>query len=74
MALANQTGVSNVRLDGIVESNAPLIQRYQPEHPDADEDGNVFVTNVNTVEEMVNMMSATRSYEANVSVMTAGCS
>ena len=68
-SLNQQAGLSGVRLDGIVESNAPLAQRYQPEHPDADENGNVFLTNVNTVEEMVNMISASRSYKNNVEVV-----
>ncbi len=67
--LANETGVSGVRLDGIVESTAPLELRYLPDHPEADEDGNVYATNVNTVEEMVNMMSASRSYKNNVEMI-----
>lgn len=68
-SLAEQNGIAGVRLDGIVESDAPLVQRYQPEHPDADEDGNVFLTNVNTVEEMVNMISASRSYKNNIEII-----
>ena len=68
-SLANHTGVSTVRLDGIVESAAPLQLRYQPNHPEADADGNVYATNVNTVEEMVNMMSASRSYKNNVEMI-----
>ena len=67
--LADQSGVTGVRLDGIVESSAPLQVRYQPEHPEADENGNVFATNVNTVEEMVNMISASRSYKNNVEII-----
>jgi len=68
-SLADQTGVSGVRIDGIVESAAPLQLRYQPDHPEADADGNVYATNVNTVEEMVNMMSASRSYKNNVEMI-----
>lgn len=68
-SLADQAGVAGVRLDGVVESSAPLQQRYQPDHPEADADGNVYVTNVNTVEEMVNMMSASRSYKNNVEMI-----
>ena len=68
-SLADQSGVSSVRLDGVVESAAPLQLRYLPEHPEADEDGNVYATNVNTVEEMVNMMSASRSYKNNVEMI-----
>ncbi|MCP4299198.1 MAG: flagellar basal body rod protein FlgC [Gammaproteobacteria bacterium] len=68
-SLANQSGVASVRLDGVVESSAPLQLRYQPDHPEADADGNVYATNVNTVEEMVNMMSASRSYKNNVEMI-----
>ena len=68
-SLAEQNGVSGVRLQGVVESQAPLDMRYQPEHPQADEDGNVYVSNVNTVEEMVNMISASRSYKNNVEMI-----
>lgn len=53
---------------GIVESNAPLQQRFQPDHPAADEQGYVTYPNVNIVEEMANMMSASRSFETNVEV------
>ncbi len=67
--LADQNGVSGVRLSGVVESTAPLNVRYQPDHPEADEHGNVFVSNVNTVEEMVNMISASRSYKNNVEII-----
>lgn len=68
-SLANQNGVAGVRLDGVVDSAAPLQLRYQPDHPEADADGNVYATNVNTVEEMVNMMSASRSYKNNVEMI-----
>jgi len=68
-SLANQSGVSSVQLDGIVESSAPLQLRYLPDHPEADDAGNVYATNVNTVEEMVNMMSASRSYKNNVEMI-----
>ncbi|NNE60055.1 MAG: flagellar basal body rod protein FlgC [Woeseia sp.] len=68
-ALSAQTGIAGVRLDGIRESTAPLEVQYRPDHPDADADGNVYVSNVSTVEEMVNMMSASRSYQNNVELM-----
>ena len=67
--LAGENGVAGVRLRGIVESSAPLSVQYQPDHPEADAKGNVYVSNVNTVEEMVNMMSASRSYQNNVEVI-----
>ncbi len=68
-SLADQTGVSGVRLDGVIESSAPLQMRYQPEHPEADENGNVYVSNVNAIEEMVNMISASRSYKNNIEIV-----
>jgi len=58
-----------VAVDGIVESQAPLEQRYQPEHPMANEEGYVFLPNVNIVDEMANMISASRSYQGNVEVL-----
>ncbi|MDT8388556.1 MAG: flagellar basal body rod protein FlgC [Thiogranum sp.] len=58
-----------VRVDGIVQSQAPLDQRFQPEHPMANDEGYVFVPNVNLVDEMANMISASRSYQSNVEVL-----
>ncbi|TVP53400.1 MAG: flagellar basal body rod protein FlgC [Halomonadaceae bacterium] len=58
-----------VRVEGIVESQAELTRRYQPEHPMADQEGYVFYPNVNVVEEMADMMSASRSFQTNVEVM-----
>ena len=55
-------------LKSIVEA-APLEQRYQPEHPMANEEGYVFLPNVNIVDEMANMISASRSYQGNVEVL-----
>ncbi len=65
-AFGEQAGIAGVRLEGVVENDSPLRMQYQPDHPDADADGNVYLTNVNTVEEMVNMMSASRAYQNNV--------
>lgn len=59
-----------VSVDNIVRSDAPVEARYQPEHPEADEDGYVYGSNVNPVEEMVNMMSASRAYQNNIEVIT----
>lgn len=53
-----------------VDRGAPLM-KYEPNHPDANKDGYVAYPNVNLMEEMTNMIQATRSYEANVSAMTA---
>ena len=67
--LNNQTGVNGVRLEGVIESDKPLSVMFQPDHPEADENGNVYVSNVNTVEEMVNMMSESRSYQNGVELI-----
>lgn len=60
-----------VKVMGIVESNAPLHQRYEPHHPEADDNGYVFYPNVNVVEEMTNMISASRSFQVNVEIMNS---
>ena len=64
-----QSGVSGVRFQGVVENQAPLQMQYRPDHPSADEAGNVYISNVNTVEEMVNMMSASRSYQNSIEMV-----
>lgn len=53
-----------------VDRNAPLL-KYEPDHVDANEDGYVAYPNINLMEEMTNMIQATRSYEANVSAIQA---
>ncbi len=60
---------SRVIVKGVVESQAPPVMEYAPNHPMADEAGYIFKPNVNTVEEMANMMSASRSYQNNVEVL-----
>jgi flagellar basal-body rod protein FlgC len=60
-----------VKMVGVVESQAPLVKEYSPNHPLADEEGYIFRPNVNLVEEMANMMSASRSYQSNVEVASA---
>ncbi|MCK8058752.1 MULTISPECIES: flagellar basal body rod protein FlgC [unclassified Fusibacter] len=57
---------SGVEVSNIVEDQSPFKMVYNPGHPDADEDGYVEMPNVDTVTEMINMISATRAYEANV--------
>lgn len=66
-AAADQDG-SSVGVDvlGIVESDKPLNVEYSPEHPMADQDGYIYKPNVNVIEEMTNMISASRSYQTNV--------
>ncbi|EGV51090.1 flagellar basal body rod protein FlgC [Candidatus Endoriftia persephone str. Guaymas] len=65
---APAVGVSMV---GVIESQAPLIREYAPDHQMADEAGYIFRPNVNPVEEMANMISASRSYQGNVEVASA---
>ncbi len=60
---------AGVAVRGIVESQASPTARYEPGNPLADADGYVYAPNVNTVEEMVDMISASRSYQNNVEVM-----
>lgn len=60
-----------VEVAGVIESPAALRREYQPGHPLADEAGYVFMPNVNVVEEMANMISASRSYQTNVEIMEA---
>lgn len=64
---SNQASVP-VRVSAIVESNAAARQEYQPEHPMANAQGYIFKSNVNSIEEMANMMAASRSYQNNVEV------
>lgn len=70
---ANFSGEMNsgfgVEVKGVVESAAPLQKRYEPHHPSADEEGYVVYPNVNVVEEMADMISASRSFQTNVEVM-----
>lgn len=55
--------------EAVVDSENPLVPVYDPDHPDADEDGYVMMPNVNSAEEMVDLMAATRAYEANVTAL-----
>ena len=63
--------LSEVKVVGVIEDPRPPVIKYDPQHPDADEKGYIALPNINVVEEMVNMMSATRSYEANVTAVNA---
>jgi flagellar basal-body rod protein FlgC len=62
-------GGLGVRVTQVVESAAPLRMVYEPNNPAADEKGYVSMPNVNVVEEMVNMISASRAYQTNAEVM-----
>lgn len=67
--LDSQNAASQVNVLGVVESQTPAVMEYAPNHPMADSKGYIFKSNVNTVEEMANMMSASRSYQNNVEVL-----
>jgi flagellar basal-body rod protein FlgC len=60
---------AGVRVAGVVESQAPPARVYQPGHPQADAEGYVYMSNVNVVDEMVNMISASRTYQNSVEVL-----
>jgi flagellar basal-body rod protein FlgC len=65
----NDSAASGVRVLGIVQSQADISKRYEPGHPLADNDGFVYGSNVSPIEEMVNMLSASRSYQNGVEVL-----
>ncbi|WP_332853045.1 flagellar basal body rod protein FlgC [Duganella sp. S19_KUP01_CR8] len=62
---------TGVRVKQVVEDQSPMKQMYDPKHPMADDKGYVTMPNVNVVDEMVNMLSASRSYQTNVETMNA---
>ncbi len=69
-ALSADAGASaGVKVQGIVESQAPLRREFRPQHPLADAEGFVHLSNVNVMEEMANMTSASRSYQTNTEVI-----
>ncbi len=70
-SVPTQSGATGVRVREVVEDPSPLKQVYDPKHPMADEKGYVSMPNVNVVDEMVNMLSASRSYQTNVETMNA---
>ncbi len=65
----NGEGSAGVSVREVVEDPAPMRREYRPHHPLADEQGYVTLPNVEPVHEMVNMIAASRSYEANVEVL-----
>jgi flagellar basal-body rod protein FlgC len=66
---ALDSSTAGVKVDGIVESQAPVLREYQPNNPLADADGYVYRPNVDVVAEMADMISASRSYQNNVEVV-----
>lgn len=68
--LRDASEVGGVEVKGISESNAPVEKRYEPGNPMADKEGYVYLSNVNGVEEMANMISASRSFQNNAEIFT----
>ncbi|WP_197276360.1 flagellar basal body rod protein FlgC [Bacillus sp. JCM 19034] len=66
---SNSTVGNGVKVDRIVEDQTPFKQVYNPDHPDADENGFIQLPNVDPLREMVDLMTTTRSYEANVTAI-----
>ncbi|AHV97874.1 flagellar basal body rod protein FlgC [Paenibacillus sp. 7124] len=64
-------GSEGVRVQSIIDDSSPLKPVYNPTHPDADANGYVYMPNVDITKEMVDMLSASRSYEANVTMLNA---
>lgn len=62
---------AGVDVSKIVEDQRPFKKAYEPGHPDADNDGYVNYPNINTIEEMVNLMAAARAYEANLTLINS---
>jgi flagellar basal-body rod protein FlgC len=67
--LMGEVGAAGVTVSTVTEDNTPGRRVHDPKHPQADADGYVTYSNVNAVEEMVNMISASKSYQNNVEVM-----
>ena len=67
--LEAQEHTTGVKMAGILEDQAEALSQYSPGHPLADPEGYVYSPNISVVEEMVNMMSASRSFQANVEVL-----
>ncbi len=70
MGAANDIGSAGVKVSAISEDQTPGRRVHDPKHPKADAEGYVTYSNVNSVEEMVNMISASRSYQNNIEVMS----
>jgi len=69
MADARMSAAAGVKVDGIVESSAEPRKEFSPGHPMADAEGFVYRADINSVEEMANMISASRSYQSSVEAM-----
>jgi len=70
-SIKNKAPYSGVRVLGIMEDSTPLKRVYDPQHPQASEDGYVEYPNVDVMKEMVELITASRAYEANVTAMNS---
>lgn len=68
-AMGDDNSMMGVGVDSIVESTVPPMKRYEPGHPMADKDGYVYAPDIDPVAQMVNLISASRSFQANVEVL-----
>lgn len=66
---SNAVSGAQVEVSGVVNDSSTIQQRYEPENPLADSDGYIYAANVNTVQEMADMMTASRSFESSVDVL-----
>lgn len=62
---------TGVEVSDVIEDNSPFLKKYEPNHPDAGEDGYVLYPNINIVAEMINIQEAAKAYEANIAVVTS---
>ena len=69
-AALDRSGAAGVTVAAVVEDASPFRRRYEPSHPDADADGFVSLPNVDTPQEMVDMMGAARAYQANLAAIS----
>jgi flagellar basal-body rod protein FlgC len=70
--LSQEMGLQGVQVTKITEDQTPFKQVYEPDHPDANENGYVLMPNVDVTKEMVDLLTASRAYEANVTAFNAG--
>jgi flagellar basal-body rod protein FlgC len=68
---AGDQAIGGVEVQTIAESTKPLQKRYEPDHPLANEDGFIYVSDVNPIEQMTNMISASKAYQADVELMNS---
>lgn len=70
-SMKSYSKLSGVRVKEVIEDETPSTPVYNPNHPDADENGYVMMPNVNTTEEMLDLMAASSAYDANITALNA---